>query len=300
MSDRKIVKRKMTRTPGISNTTLVAVVGCLTIIVIAVIILTWAVLSDVDIMQQKSVTTTISDLELADRVEIVVARYNENVNWFGNDIVNGIPITCYNKGINNLNIQKLSGKRLAPIDVINLHNVGRCGHTYLYHIVHNYHRLADLTVFLPGSCMDTRKIHTTHQLMDYIRYTGAKNTVLIGDVMNNVRNALYNFKLDEYISSNSQNVEFNSESKLSHASIRPFGAWFDHYFPEYPPIHVVCYSEIFAVHRKHITQHPIEYYIKLMETLDHHSNPEAGHYMERSWGAIFYPYPMDCLILSQR
>ena len=23
--------------------------------------------------------------------------------------------------------------------------------------------------------------------------------------------------------------------------------------------------------------------------------PEAGHYMERSWGAIFYPYPESCI-----
>ena len=27
-----------------------------------------------------------------------------------------------------------------------------------------------------------------------------------------------------------------------------------------------------------------------MKEVDEHQNPEAGHYLERSWYAVFYPY----------
>ena len=30
-------------------------------------------------------------------------------------------------------------------------------------------------------------------------------------------------------------------------------------------------------------------YLILIQTINKHSNPEAGHYIERSWGAIFNP-----------
>jgi len=35
--------------------------------------------------------------------------------------------------------------------------------------------------------------------------------------------------------------------------------------------------------------HPITRYQHLILTVNDHFNPEAGHYIERSWGAIFYP-----------
>ena len=41
--------------------------------------------------------------------------------------------------------------------------------------------------------------------------------------------------------------------------------------------------------KKDIIQHSIERYQLLLNTVNNHSNPEAGHYIERSWGAIFYP-----------
>ena len=47
--------------------------------------------------------------------------------------------------------------------------------------------------------------------------------------------------------------------------------------------------------RCHIQQHPVEYYKRLRAMLENHSNPEVGHYIERAWGAIFWPYPSECM-----
>jgi hypothetical protein len=69
-------------------------------------------------------------------VNIVVAKYNENVEWTKK--LNH-KLTIYNKGN-------------EPIEgSIKLKNVGREGETFLYHIVNNYDNLDDVTVFLQGN-----------------------------------------------------------------------------------------------------------------------------------------------------
>lgn len=72
------------------------------------------------------------------QIEMVVARYNENIDWTlaYNDIV-----ILYNKG--SQNIKGLN-------NIINIPNLGREGHTYLYHIINNYDNLKNKTVFTQG------------------------------------------------------------------------------------------------------------------------------------------------------
>jgi len=70
---------------------------------------------------------------------IVVARYNENIDWtkdFSNVII-------YNKG--------------SPLDIQNeiiLNNVGKEGHTYYTYICEHYEKLNDYTIFLQGNPFD--------------------------------------------------------------------------------------------------------------------------------------------------
>ena len=46
---------------------------------------------------------------------------------------------------------------------------------------------------------------------------------------------------------------------------------------------------IFSIDKRDIIQHPKTRYQHLIQSVNKHSNPEAGHYIERSWGALFYP-----------
>ena len=74
-------------------------------------------------------------------MNVVVSRYQENIDW-ADGIENGI---IYNKG------------PTTPVSrhpVITLPNVGREGHTYLYHIIQNYDQLPDHTCFLQGHPFD--------------------------------------------------------------------------------------------------------------------------------------------------
>ena len=67
---------------------------------------------------------------------IVVARYNENLEW----IKNFSNVIIYNKG-DELTEDYNNYKQ------VKLNNVGREGHTFYKHICDNYDNLADYTIF---------------------------------------------------------------------------------------------------------------------------------------------------------
>ena len=89
-------------------------------------------------------------------------------------------------------------------------------------------------------------------------------------------------------SSNPKNLEKNNENVLTLSPIRPFGNWFKYYFGN-TIVSSFCYWGIFSIDKKDIIQHRIDRYIKLLHQLSNSSNPEVGHYIERSWCAIFHP-----------
>ena len=73
------------------------------------------------------------------RLEIVIAHYNEDLSWL---VPSASEATIYSKG---------SAPKIAQLPpCIPLPNIGRETHTYLYHIVANYHNLAEKTMFLQG------------------------------------------------------------------------------------------------------------------------------------------------------
>jgi hypothetical protein len=71
--------------------------------------------------------------------ELVISSYKEDISWIKN-INKDIKIYLYNK--NN-----------KP-NTINLPNIGREAHTYLYHICNNYNNLSDYTFFFQGYPFD--------------------------------------------------------------------------------------------------------------------------------------------------
>ena len=74
------------------------------------------------------------------KTEIVVARYNENLDWLKKiKKSKDLKITVYNKGLDDIDVP-----------FIKLENKGRESQTYLYHIINNYDNLADQTIFCQG------------------------------------------------------------------------------------------------------------------------------------------------------
>jgi hypothetical protein len=81
------------------------------------------------------------------KTEIVIARYNEDLSWL-KKIPKSIKITIYNKGIDD--IENMKNLKNLKYNIIKLPNIGRESHTYLYHIINNYDKLADKTIFCQG------------------------------------------------------------------------------------------------------------------------------------------------------
>jgi len=222
-------------------------------------------------------------------VEIVVSRYNEDLKWLKEYPFNKHPLVVYNKGQND-NYEKLENVK----EITNLKNEGRESHTYLYHIIKNYNNLAKVTVFLPGS-IDTHqpKIVKSNRLLEEIEKH--KDSILLGNIVKDPKEIDYNFTLDSWDSTDTKNKTINNEKQLQNSKIRPFGKWHETYFPNVRNIMTTGFG-IFAISREDIRQHPISYYKNLIKELEGCSNPETGHYFERSWYSVFYPYKNAKLI----
>lgn len=216
-------------------------------------------------------------------IDLVIARYNENLEWVReyNDKYRFRRIYVYNKGPN-----ETFYKDAGNIMIIKSPNVGRENHAYMDHIISNYNDLADVTIFVQGSGDQHNKIHRTKMAIEntFKTYDSTFPAVATKDL----KKDFYEFKVDDYQSTNEANKALNPETNMQLASIRPFGAWFDNWFGDLK-INGITYTGIFSASRKHIHNRSIEFYRRYMKNINSHSNPEAGHYMERSWIAVFHP-----------
>ena len=219
-------------------------------------------------------------------VHIVVSRYAEDVAWLR--AMPGTEVTIYDKGG--------PGNELAHVPAnarrVPLPNVGREGHTYLHHIITQYDNLADVTVFLPASCAESPD-KWKKALWVVARAFAADSAFPLhaqGPVPINV--AMRDFAMHTYKSTHAGNALKNPESDLLPSPDRPFGAWYAK--KGLPEVNEWCSQGIFAVSRRHVHQRSLSQYRTLMQGLDTHSNPEAGHFMERAWMAVFAPVPPHC------
>jgi len=215
-------------------------------------------------------------------IEVVVARYNESLNWTTEYPFNQFNYTVYNKGINDHFVKTHVNK------IITLPNVGRCDHTYLHHIVRNYDAksLAKVTIFLPGSINMAHKKPIARRMLMYILKT--KKAAFFAQHSENIRNEFAGVTMDSYICKNPYNRAINPEVKCLPALIRPYSSWYDHHFGD-RLVKSYAYYGILSVDKRDIMQYKKIWFMKFLYGLARHSNPEAGHFTERSWAAIFYP-----------
>lgn len=215
------------------------------------------------------------------KVELVIARYNEPLLWLLDPPFNRYPNTIYNKGTNETFIVNEYN-----LSVVSLNNVGRESESYLQHVIQRYDSLAKVTLFLPGS-LDSNA--NKYRKAVYILSNLVSASTFIGiNHQPSIQIDLYNFTLDEWSSRTETNSQTNPESTLTPSKIRPYGKWYQNNFGNLVT-HYAPYGGVFSVHHLDITQHPIERYKTLIKQLQVSSNPETGHYFERSWEAVFGP-----------
>jgi hypothetical protein len=214
-------------------------------------------------------------------LELVIANYEEDIEW-----VNKIPrtlytkLTIYNKG-KPKNYDSLIKKGAR---VHTLPNLGREGHTYLYHIIKNYDNLANVTIFLPGS---SYTFYQKKAQLDVIipALQKKKESMIIGFTDTNyIKNELETFMINSYEITSEENKKRNPGTALVPAAIRPFGNWIKAHFPG-ESLKCIGYRGIVAASREDIQKRPRQFYESLIAELQV-QNPEVGHYIERAWPLI--------------
>lgn len=235
------------------------------------------------------------------RCELVIARYKENLNWMSK--FSKYPFTkciVYNKGTTAPPCS-FNG---VPCDQNFLPNVGRCDHTYLYHIIQHYDNLADVTVFTTGSSDLRRKDKKLSFTVEKVFQTHT-SVFSVTRTPIPIHVAMKDFKLDIYRSSHPANFNGIGDRDtmiMQKAEPRPFGKWYEKHFPGISITDTV-YAGVFAISKDHIHQHPKSYYQAFIKQLEGSPNPEVGHYFERAWLALFHPIPDECMydeVVSER
>ena len=202
-----------------------------------------------------------------DNYEIVIARYNEPIDYWQDYL----PIsTIYNKGKNNL----------QHTNII-LDNVGRESHTYLYHIINNWDNLAETTLFTQcNMSMEHKPFPIPIYLLSHYDMTIHLWNHDIDFIGHQPWGFIKHSRkwLQEY------NNNHMNKSKYS------FGQWWDNFLTIDKPLLTEfkwSHGGIFSIKKNQIKKKPLQYYQKLITTIENHINPEEGHYFERSWYYIF-------------
>ncbi|KAL4425117.1 hypothetical protein ABPG77_008222 [Micractinium sp. CCAP 211/92] len=212
--------------------------------------------------------TSGSEQHLGPPVELVVAHYNSNLSW--------TPGMLAALGSANLTLQ----------------NVGREGHTYLHHLYERYHSLAEVTLFAMDSALLSRdKRQGLRELKASWRRALSQGFFCSGL---DHHAPPWSFALSRWqgTSDDSAAGSHNAAQRqragpqLQPAHPRPFGLWYAEYIGGGLP-RAWCPGAFLAVHRSRVQQRPRVFYKALLEQLSTGENPEAGHYLERSWAAIF-------------
>jgi hypothetical protein len=223
---------------------------------------------------------------LPSSVELVIARYEENLSW-----VNNLPRDLYTK------VYIYNKGEHVSFDIPNsvsfdLPNVGREGHTYLTHIVNNYDRLPDVTMFVPGSIgTNLEKMRRVNKIQDYLQ--GSRTSIILGHKDIQTINEANNFQIEEWRATSPENNLKKPELRVESSSDRPLKSWFEKRFHG-EQINCVSFLGILAASREDIQKRPKEFYESLSKEMLH-PHPETGHYIERVWKNIISMSDDKCM-----
>ena len=186
--------------------------------------------------------------------KMIVARYKEDVSW-----TKKYNCIVYNKGKD-----EIEGS-------IKLDNVGRESHSYLRHVITNYHSLNDVLVFLQGNPLE----HPINfnSLFD-IESTGYSDKIqnLSGDRWGEHMSNKENFTISEW------------KGKIANPKEYKLREWWESTTGEpYRRSPKVFWNAEFSVKKEFILKRKLESYIAIYNTLLHSPSPVEGHYCERTW-----------------
>jgi hypothetical protein len=257
-------------------------------------------------------------------IDLVIARYKENISWLHQvpDSINTIyiynkddtckrPLNRYGTVVRSYQINPPTlDVPTSRSKIISLPNVGREADTYLEHIIQNYDNLADLTIFSQGDPFPhspdfmkllgyTNDYAPVQPLTD--RYLDEANmppkSILDTHTQHWIRDArIYTVPMCNY---NFQTLHFHDpgsyvvlEQYMKHFSIPNGINILDWTFKscgfsiDIKETGYFNYAAIFAVSKDRILQHPLSAYKNLKE-MNANGNALCASALERMWLQLF-------------
>jgi len=216
-----------------------------------------------------------------DDLEVVISRYNEDVNWI-KEFFPREKVTIYNKGKKDIESKD-------NIKVIEIENVGRESHTYLYHIVKNYENLKKYVVFLQGNPFDhngqyflaqikSRKIKKNSHFKSIIGFNKKKRKF-----KEMVKESSVNLSKNHLKNTKWKNTDFSKD----YDDIVGFMRY--HNIPMLDPKEtmLINWGAQFIVESETIKNKPVAFYEKILSSVSRSVAPIEGHYLERLWDLVF-------------
>ena len=208
--------------------------------------------------------------------------------------------------------------RAAPPGAIlkTLDNVGRCDHTYAYHMSDLIRKESTLDPDVVLYLKDTRLIHQQAKfspLHTMILQAGSEVGFACG-LIPSIRYADYltygsfsawhhtetllTLKKTSYVNKYRDGTSSQKEPFQSH--MHNMKDWMETSLKMEPPTQTivpVCYGGMFATNARRIRQHEAELFDRLVSSLSRGDNVEEGHYAERLWATLLSA-PLDNAMLE--
>lgn len=194
-------------------------------------------------------------------LDLVVARYAEDVSWIDDLKAVHPRVWLYNKGGNT------PGRPCITLD-----NVGREAHTYLFHIVNHWDDLADRTVFCQGSTSD----HAKDFVDDVLLYGINPSVDPFTPFGVNVSNHRVRMVRDDLTGQPNHQFGLPIEDYCNRFKIELPGR-----FVYFAP------GACFAVTRKCIHSRPLPFYRALLNDITNTPGRQQPWVLERIWSYIF-------------
>lgn len=230
----------------------------------------------------------LEDNKNENSIGVIIAHYNEDLDWIDNYFPENFNIYIYSK-------KNWKPKLKRPFYHEFLNNVGRCDHTYLYHIINFYNNLDEFNIFITGSGYVLR--HKKEKMDSIINNLGKyhyfpyskldrPNFLNTGDGYDYA----YNMKMKLHCAYLKENKNYNIFG-IENCKLIPSGYKSLEDFKEKiinkKDINFVTYFGIFSVSKIIILKNSIRIYRNLLAELEKGDNIEAGHFMERLWAHLF-------------
>lgn len=203
--------------------------------------------------------------------KLVIARYKEDIAWA-------------NKFESKIVYNKFEGENLLP-------NVGREAHTYLHHIITNYSDLDDISIFAQGNIIDHLD-DDQYRKFEEAYYKGFKGPFMAfgHDGQDTVDNFEDYFKYVFFSKSGSVYPTDDVVTLCEHWHVKKAKLTYDDAIKNLRvlPKQINCkWAAIFAVKKEAIRNRSIDFYQRLMKTVDLDNAPLGAHFLERTWSCLF-------------